>query len=93
MTGPALAIEGLAFDAETASLSWSDAVVAAPYTVVVLGPDYREMARSAGVAEATWVADADLQERLVAGETYHLLVLGGEERHTRKSQLLGVTWR
>ncbi|MEZ6037647.1 MAG: hypothetical protein R3F29_09210 [Planctomycetota bacterium] len=92
-TGPALLIDDLRFDADDARLSWSDAVVDAPYTVLVLGPDYREMARSEGVAEASWTVEAGLREQFVPGETYHVVVLGGQEHHTRKSPLLSFAWR
>lgn len=90
---PAFLISAPEFKAGQNGLTWSAVAVSAPFTVVLLNADYRELARVDGIGSTDWQVPERLVRRLVQGETYHAYVLGGEEDDIARSPLVSFVWR
>jgi hypothetical protein len=91
--GRALQIQGLRFDESRGAFRWEHLQGAGPYTFVVLGADYREVARFDGIGAAEWQPSGTVASALQAGATYHAFVRSVADRGTVRSALLRLTWR
>ena len=91
--GPALAISSLEFDELLGAFRWPEAEVGGPFSLVLLGEDYRPITTVDGIERSPWKPTADLQMWMKPTVTYHACVLGVANDRTVKSPLVRFVWQ
>ncbi len=91
--GPALQIAALQFDEQRGCFCWQELPGGGPYAFVLLGADYREIARFDGIGAAAWRPSGAVADALERGVTYHAYVQCVVDHRSVRSPLLRFTQR
>lgn len=82
-----------AFEVADGSFRWSSESAAGSATFVLLGEDYRELARRDGIERGTYRPSGQLADQLRAGARYHAFVQFDDGSGPRRSELCSFAWQ
>lgn len=91
--GSSIAISSPHFVDLAGAFRWGPGEVAGPFELVILGEDYREVARFDGIEGSPYRPAGEGQKALEAGKTYAAYLLAASEGRMVKSPLVSFVWR